>query len=81
MRGLNNVHSILATAMMIAAATKSAWAGVPIAPDLAEYVRGKAPRVTKRYPQMITASDKEIAAWNENVTTRQVLRNKWRTRA
>lgn len=30
---------------------------------------------SKRYPQMVTSSDAEIAQWNRNVKTRQVVRN------
>ena len=30
---------------------------------------------SKRYPQMVTSSDAEIAEWNRNVNTRQVRRN------
>ena len=30
---------------------------------------------SKRYPQMVTSSDAEIAEWNRNVNTRQVRRS------
>ena len=35
-------------------------------------------RSTKRYPQMVGSSREEIAEWNRNVKTRQVLRHQAR---
>ena len=34
----------------------------------------KVPKQAKRYPQMVTSSDDEIAIWNMSVSTRQVRR-------
>lgn len=43
------------------------------------YPTESARRNRKPYPTMITSSPAEITAWNEAVTTRQVMRRKNRT--
>ena len=67
------ISLLAATAMMAAVAGASAMSPKPLrnafkAPRLPTVLRGK------RYPQMVTSSDAEIAEWNRNVNSRQVRR-------
>ena len=82
MRDKRMMGSLLASAMMLAAVTEqrsaSAWSSV-LDNESTPYEPQK--KEVKPYPRMITSSDAEIAAHNAACTSRQVLRNKWRTRA
>ncbi len=69
----------LSLAMLMASAAIAASAiQQPVAPSRSR--SGFKPKRTvyrsrsKRYPQMVTSSDAEIAEWNRNVNTRQVRR-------
>lgn len=75
-----NIATMLATAaiagmgMQVASEATGRRGAIPL--DLG--YGGNAKKPAKSYPQMVVSPPEEIAAWNRNVRTRQVLR--WEAR-
>ena len=69
-----NKGSLLAMAPLLAIAAPIDVSGGKIR-HIGDTSPSKPPR-DRKYPQMITSTKEEIEAWNSNVKTRQVLRNK-----
>jgi hypothetical protein len=72
-------NSKLSLAMLLASASIAASATQQLVAPISLRRAFKPERITyrsrsKRYPQMVTSSDAEIAEWNRNVNTRQVRR-------
>jgi hypothetical protein len=68
----------IAAAALGAAGAEAARASQFVFRGYGKFANDNRDRSTKRYPSMVGSSREEIAEWNRNVKTRQVLRHQAR---